>query len=410
MNNNIDSRYIKSIIFAFALIVAVFVFNSKVLNNVSLKNNQAEETTGVPMPAPVAISPEEMANNYLSNAVDASGGYSIWKTMPVSVNVQNNSFKDTVKQAFEAYNNTFAGILQFTFTDNANEAQIKVSFHDRLELSNSDQFVAGVTNNFSSGKDIQSSTIKLLTQKNGVKLSSTSIYNTALHEIGHVIGINGHSDDKGDVMYPQTDSINMAKFSVRDIATIKIMYSNNEQLISQNTASAGSEKLQEAIKYTQQVPNKTTGWINLGNVYYDLKMLPEALEAYKKALNIDPSDSNIYASMASCYYSSKKYDTAAQFYEYAKERTYDTVEIENYEAMIALSKLSGQHYEEAYNLYSNLVNKYPNKKDYFINYLYLCTYLKKPEGREKLQAFLQMHPEANSDPSIQQYKSYYKLN
>lgn len=409
MNNNIDARYIKAIVFAFALIVAVFIFNSKVLNNITLKTGQndvqAEEVT----PAPAGIPSGDLSDNYFSNAVTASGSFSIWQKMPVNVYIQNNPFSSIVKSAFDVYNANFAGMISFNYVDNPNTAQITVTFPSRLERADEEQFVAGLTNNFSSGHDIQSSTIKLLTQKDGIKFSSAFVYNTALHEIGHALGINGHSDNRADVMYPETQASTMMTLSSRDMATLKIMYSKNAELINQNSATASSDKLQEALRYTQQAPNKTNAWINLGNVYYDLKMLPEALEAYKEALKIDPSDSNIYASMAECYYSSKKYETSAQFYEYAKERTYDPVAIENYEAMIALSKLSGQKYQEAYNLYVALVDKYPNKKEYFINYLYLCTYLKKPEGKDKLILFLQTHPEANNDNTIMQYKSYYKI-
>ena len=410
MNNNIDSRYIKAIVFAFALIVAVFIFNSKVMNNITLKNNQnevqAEET---PTPAPAGVPSGDLSDNYFSNAVTASGNFAVWQQMPINVYIQSNPFTNIVKSAFDLYNANFNGMISFNYVDNPTTAQINVTFPARLERADEEQFVAGITNNFSSGHNIQSSNIKLLTQKDGIKFSSAFVYNTALHEIGHALGINGHSDNKADIMYPQTQSNIMMTLSARDMATLKIMYSKNTELINQNSATASTDKLQEALRYTQQAPNKTNSWINLGNVYYDLKMLPEALEAYKKALNIDPSDSNIYASMAECYYSSKKYETSAQFYEYAKERTYDPVEIENYEAMIALSKLSGQKYEEAYNLYVALIDKYPNKKEYFINYLYLCTYLKKPEGKDKLILFLQTHPEANNDNTIMQYKSYYKI-
>ena len=410
MNSNIDARYIKAIVFAFALIVAVFVFNSKVLNNVTLKNSQNEvQTEEVPAPAPSGVPTGDLSDNYFSNAVSASGSFAIWQKMPVNVYIQSNPFTNIVQSAFNYYAATFAGIISFNYVDNPSNAQINVTFPARIERNDEDQFVAGITNNFSSGHDIQSSNIKLLTQKDGVKFSSAFVYNTALHEIGHSLGINGHSDNRIDVMYPQTQATSMMTLSSRDIATLKIMYSKNAELINQSSATASSDKLQEAIRYTQQAPNKTNAWINLGNVYYDLKMLPEALEAYKKALNIDPSDSNIYASMAECYYTSKKYETSAQFYEYAKERTYDPVEIENYEAMMALSKLSGQKYEEAYNLYVALTDKYPNKKEYFINYLYLCTYLKKTEGKDKLMQFLQTHPEANNDNTIMQYKSYYKI-
>ena len=410
MNNNIDSRYIKAIVFAFALIVAVFIFNSKVMNNITLKNNQNKvQAEEVPAPAPAGVPSGDLSDNYFSNAVTASGNFAVWQQMPINVYIQSNPFTNIVKSAFDLYNANFNGMISFNYVDNPTTAQINVTFPARLERADEEQFVAGITNNFSSGHNIQSSNIKLLTQKDGIKFSSAFVYNTALHEIGHALGINGHSDNKADIMYPQTQANVMMTLSARDMATLKIMYSKNTELINKNSATASTDKLQEALRYTQQAPNKTNSWINLGNVYYDLKMLPEALEAYKKALNIDPSDSNIYASMAECYYSSKKYETSAQFYEYAKERTYDPVEIENYEAMTALSKLSGQKYEEAYNLYVALVDKYPNKKEYFINYLYLCTYLKKPEGKDKLILFLQTHPEANNDNTIMQYKSYYKI-
>ena len=415
MNNNVDTRYITAILFSLGLVIAVFMFNSNVLNRMSEKGLSKDMPTeeAVDTNLPSAGSPNipggDLSDNYISNAVNASGSYSIWGNMPVRVYITENPYKKIVESAFTTYNNSLNGIIDFSFVDSANNAQIKVTFPDRIENANSDQYVAGLTNNFSSGKYIQSSTIQILTQKNGINLSSTAVYNTTLHEIGHALGVNGHSQNRDDVMFAKTESSRTAYLTARDIATLKIMYSNNDELISQNSAGAGSEKLREAIRYTQQVPNKTAGWINLGNVYYDLKMLPEALEAYKKALQIDPSDANIYASMGSCYYSSKKYETAAQFFGYAKERTSEPVEIENYEYMAALSTLSAKKYDEAYAQYSELVSKYPDKKEYLINYLYLCTYLKKPEGKDKLQAFLQSHPEAASDTNIQQYKNYYKL-
>jgi len=416
MNNNLDTRYITAIVFSLALVIAVFMFNSRVLNRISEQSPKPVGEANGEIFNPPSVSPDsgvipdgDLSDNYISNAVNASGSYVIWQSMPVRVFISENSYKKVVEAAFTTYNNSFNGLISFSFVENPDNSQIKVTFPSRIESSESDQFIAGLTNNFSSGKYIQSSTIQLLTEKNGVNLSSTSVYNTALHEIGHALGINGHSQNRDDIMFAQTQSGRTASLTSRDLATLKIMYSNNEALINQNSASAGSEKLKEAIRYTQQVPNKTAGWINLGNVYYDLKMLPEALEAYKKALQIDPSDANIYASMGTCYYSSKKYETASEFFGYAIERTSEPVEIENYEYMRALSTLSAKKYDDAYVQYSSLVNKYPNKKEYLINYLYLCTYLNKPEGKDKLQAFLQANPDAGSDTNIQQYKRYYKL-
>ena len=162
MNNNIDSRYIKAIIFAFALIVAVFVFNSKVLNNVTLKNSQNEvQAEEVPAPAPSGVPTGDLSDNYFSNAVSASGSFAIWQKMPVNVYIQSNPFTNIVQSAFDYYAATFAGMISFNYVDNPSNAQINVTFPARIERNNEDQFVAGITNNFSSGHDIQSSNIKL---------------------------------------------------------------------------------------------------------------------------------------------------------------------------------------------------------------------------------------------------------
>ena len=59
--------------------------------------------------------------------------------------------------------------------------------------------------------------------KSGVKQSSNQIYYVVLHEVGHALGIKGHSKNRYDVMYPSDNTYRNA-LSNRDINTIKTIY------------------------------------------------------------------------------------------------------------------------------------------------------------------------------------------
>ena len=54
-------------------------------------------------------------------------------------------------------------------------------------------------------------------------LSKDEIYAVAVHEIGHAIGILGHSSNRNDIMYPTTDIIGIHA-SNRDVNTIRQFY------------------------------------------------------------------------------------------------------------------------------------------------------------------------------------------
>ena len=45
----------------------------------------------------------------------------------------------------------------------------------------------------------------------------------ALHEIGHALGINGHSSDSKDIMFMSVDK-NQTTLSRRDVETLKALY------------------------------------------------------------------------------------------------------------------------------------------------------------------------------------------
>lgn len=167
------------------------------------------------------------------------------------------------------------------------------------------------------------------------------IFNTALHEFGHTLGIMGHSDYPGDVMYSMQDDFDSIyniyrtsdqALSMRDLKTLVLLY-RLEPTIS-NVANLHSEnfyytplvlgdnnvllyrKLNEYRKYILQYPSLPSGYINIASVYGDLGDSKSALAALDKAESLVKNQDDLYLIMynrAIIYYNSQNYEQAMQF-------------------------------------------------------------------------------------------------
>ena len=172
------------------------------------------------------------------------------------------------------------------------------------------------------------------------------VYNTALHEIGHTLGIMGHSDYPGDIMYSMKEDSNSMlslyntsdqALSMRDLKTLVLLYrieptiSNVANLHSENfyypPLILGNDeillqrKLIEYRNYILQYPNLPAGYINIASVYGDLGDTKSALMALDQAEKISKNPDDIYLIMynrAIVYYNSQNYEQAMLFANKAK--------------------------------------------------------------------------------------------
>ena len=58
----------------------------------------------------------------------------------------------------------------------------------------------------------------------GGKFTDVQLNKIALHEIGHAIGILGHSENINDIMYYSTEMQRQSTLSIKDIETARKIY------------------------------------------------------------------------------------------------------------------------------------------------------------------------------------------
>ncbi len=157
--------------------------------------------------------------------------------MPLKVFISDGSgvkgyqpfFKPALVEAFQDYEKVLNGRVKFIFTDNSNEANIICTWTCDLDKFK-DGAEAGFCQITRNDKGIVKADIELLTLSinHGLDLSRNRLHAICLHEIGHALGIGGHSTNYNDIMYFSTPLNDENKeLSNRDINTVNLLYNNN---------------------------------------------------------------------------------------------------------------------------------------------------------------------------------------
>ena len=271
-------------------------------------------------------------------------------------------YREEIEKAFIEWS-LQTGFLKFEFVESG-DADIIVEFSplpDNICEDGVCKYVVAYTTPKISGNVLKSMTITMYDKDaNGNYFSDKELYNTVLHEIGHALGIMGHSYSSDDLMYMsmQTD-INFTRYrndfqylSKDDLNTINLLYKmipdvsnvpmskfKKEGLIYApivlgNEKQINNRKVQEALNYIKSAPELPSGYIDLAIAYAELEKYAKAIEELRNALERAKTDEErylIYYNIAVIYLNSNKLEEAEQYLELAKtlNNSEDIAELES---------------------------------------------------------------------------------
>lgn len=276
-------------------------------------------------------------------------------TFPLKVKINIPSdvpsyYQTEIEKAFMEWT-ARANFLTFTFTDE-NKADIYIEFKplpDDICESGNCKYVVAYTIPKISGKQLKSMTITMYDKDaNGNYFSDKELYNTILHEIGHALGIMGHSYSSDDLMYMSTqpeitytryrsafhfisqddvNTINLLYKMIPDITNVSMAKFNKDGLIYApivlGTANQiSSRKIKEAENYIESAPDIPNGYIDLAVAYADQGKYSKAIEALREALERAQTDSDrylIYYNIAAAHMNSNNLDEAEKYLNLARQ-------------------------------------------------------------------------------------------
>lgn len=226
-------------------------------------------------------------------------------------------YRAEITKAFYQWQNS-SQFLKFTFVNNVKDAQIVIKFMPLPENNCNKQgcrYVVAYTEPSIKNNILKKMTITMYDKDAyGNYFSDKELYNTVLHEIGHALGIMGHSYSTEDLMYmsneEQQNSIytrfrsSFQYISSKDINTVTLLY-NLAPDISNVPASRikkdkliyppiilgtfedmQMDKLKEAENYIKKAPQLSGGYIDLGIAYAELNKKQKSIKALSKALEL----------------------------------------------------------------------------------------------------------------------------
>lgn len=260
------------------------------------------------------------AEDYFDRITVASDGrLTRFTQMPVTIYLAPAPLSEELKAEYIAdledalalWEEASRGNLKFERVEDFVGADISISFSHKptqLHLSNR----VGEANLVREGNQFQVEIEVVLRDLATLKyLSHSVVKTTILHELGHAVGLWGHSPYPEDVMYFEATAPNPTK---RDIATLKKVYSTPPNTAFHQTAI---QILQDDVA---KRPNDAYLHHLLGTIYADQLEYDAAIGAFQKALALAPSSPGHATRLALLFDEKQMYPQAIAHYTNALKK------------------------------------------------------------------------------------------
>jgi tetratricopeptide (TPR) repeat protein len=219
----------------------------------------------------------------------------------------SQAYVDDVEYALDQWSGIAEGQLKFNRID-SEEADIRISWTSSLPSGEADPLGEASLVQFDSGGFYVNVSILM----RGIPSTATSIHNEIrsilLHELGHAIGLWGHSRDPNDVMYYRTKAIYPTR-------------KDKETLLKLLSFAPGSTFHENAIAELKSdisdTPRVSHLYFWLGSVYADIGDDNKAINELIYALKLDPSLLKAADRLARIFQKEGMYQKAIAYYSRA---------------------------------------------------------------------------------------------
>jgi tetratricopeptide (TPR) repeat protein len=246
------------------------------------------------------------AQDYMHEAT--IGGMVRWSSMPITVYIKpgtdvpgyRSEYLDLLHQAFDDWEQASDGKINFEFVNDPN-AQITCSWTNTTKnaISSAEGGQTMVVPDPAKQGNILNAAVSLLTvPPTGNELSSGYAKRVDLHEVGHALGILGHSTNPADVMfYTVLPGVTVATLTSRDKKTIVNLYSDE----AVKTVKQGVDPNKMISGDPNSTMNKVLVLNNDARTLIEKGNYPLAIEKLEQAHKLDPANQVVCSNLGSMY-------------------------------------------------------------------------------------------------------------
>lgn len=174
-----------------------------------------------------------------------------------NVSAYRPQYKQLMRDAFNAWMEAANGKLSWQEVSDPRQADIVTTWSDDISIRNG-QLEAGRTTAITEldrrtrQRYLRAAEIRILTRIGRKIFTEDDIRKTTLHEVGHALGLQGHSRTSSDIMYASLSRSQVPYLQDRDATTIKRLYADYPK-----AGTAGSAVANRPAPWAQEAPRVT---------------------------------------------------------------------------------------------------------------------------------------------------------
>jgi tetratricopeptide (TPR) repeat protein len=279
----------------------------KARNNMAVITQAHMTVNGNGAKAEKLVSAAKKKNNYLAYAIP-NGKVIHWDTkrMPLKVYVSDGtgvegwtpSMKSLVSEAMSAWSSATHNAVRFTTTNHPDRADIIVRWKRNFSHNKIGE------NPFESiGDTIVRSDLVIATfvSATGPQMPISELRKTIIHEMGHAIGIQGHSPYPEDIMYWSVNPEQGGALTARDKATISMLY-KFEADVKNDTSMATSQSKKYFALFRQGIQSQMNN------------NPAQAMVFYQQAMRLNSKDPDLFFNLAAASWQTGNTSAAIAYY------------------------------------------------------------------------------------------------